>query len=315
MPGAYLHGWVGPPVNAWVKCKVTGEGKLIIDPTAFLENPPGEDHANKAPTSEWAFDHEADTDLHGSGFTDEKARAAINDIFGGDGKVDSNLDLDYKDILWPSNIFLKKSSGDTTYIKWSKFLNGVGYWFGVYKPGTGWLTGDLFVYDGSVYIKYVNTANFQGELIWYLENIPTEGESKKAPTSNWAYEHEATVESHPDYYTDKKAVDAFYSRTTTLDEGVYKDVDLSGTSMLKLDDATGDVDLQGFSGGYDGQIIFAIRSNTNNIVTIRHNNANAAVGDKILTTTGADITMPADQDGGFILIYLENWWRVLQTPP
>lgn len=35
---------------------------------AFLENPPTEDDATKAPSSEWAFDHEAaDTGVHGAG--------------------------------------------------------------------------------------------------------------------------------------------------------------------------------------------------------------------------------------------------------
>jgi len=56
-----LYGWDG---EVWREVIVNNEGKLIIDPSEIFENPPTEDEAGKAPTSEWAFDHKADPGAH-----------------------------------------------------------------------------------------------------------------------------------------------------------------------------------------------------------------------------------------------------------
>ena len=69
MSGAFLWGWDATN-EVWVKCVVNEDGKLIINPTGFLENPPTEDEAAKAPTSEWAFDHDADPAAHHAKYTD-----------------------------------------------------------------------------------------------------------------------------------------------------------------------------------------------------------------------------------------------------
>jgi len=52
---------------------VAAAGALMV---ANLENPPTEDEANKAPTSEWAFDHDAAVDAHHAKYTDAEAKAA-----------------------------------------------------------------------------------------------------------------------------------------------------------------------------------------------------------------------------------------------
>jgi hypothetical protein len=43
--------------------------------------------------------HKADASAHHAKYTDAEARASINDIFGADGKADSNINLDNHDIL------------------------------------------------------------------------------------------------------------------------------------------------------------------------------------------------------------------------
>jgi hypothetical protein len=75
MPGGYLRGW--DAVNeVWVKITCDADGKIIIDPTAILENPPTEDEDKKAPTSEWAFDHAVNAAAHHAKYTDAEAKAA-----------------------------------------------------------------------------------------------------------------------------------------------------------------------------------------------------------------------------------------------
>lgn len=111
---------------------------LPVDPTDFIEDTPTEDESEQTPSSEWAFDHDADVNRHHTKFTiaehdlrarhslavldllvcseaeaagliedhrllpaahhakytDANARSSINDIFGADGKADSNIDMD-----------------------------------------------------------------------------------------------------------------------------------------------------------------------------------------------------------------------------
>jgi len=44
---------------------VNAAGKLIIDPSEILENTPTDGEVAKAPTSNWAYDHNADLGAHG----------------------------------------------------------------------------------------------------------------------------------------------------------------------------------------------------------------------------------------------------------
>ncbi len=92
MPGAYLFGF---DVDTGEKVKIicTPEGKLIIDPTGIFENPPTEDLAIKAASSEWSFDHAANVAAHHAKYTDVNSRAAISDIFGSDGLADKDIQI------------------------------------------------------------------------------------------------------------------------------------------------------------------------------------------------------------------------------
>jgi hypothetical protein len=58
-----LWGWY-PAGNVWVKLQVAATGKLVIDPTAIFEEPPTNGEMEKAATSNWSFDHDADPDAH-----------------------------------------------------------------------------------------------------------------------------------------------------------------------------------------------------------------------------------------------------------
>jgi len=98
MAGTYLYGW--DSVNSkWVKLVCDATGKLKIDPTLILENPPTEDLATKAATSEWSYDHWKDASAHHAKYTDAESRASINNVIGSDGKMDANLTFDNRLIL------------------------------------------------------------------------------------------------------------------------------------------------------------------------------------------------------------------------
>ena len=75
MAGTYLFGW--DSVNkVWVKLVCDANGKLKIDPTLILENPPTENLATKAALSEWSYDHWKDASAHHVKFTALEAQTA-----------------------------------------------------------------------------------------------------------------------------------------------------------------------------------------------------------------------------------------------
>jgi len=56
-------GWY-PTGKIWVPLQVAATGKLVIDPTAIFENPPTNGETEKAPQSDWAYDHWKDPYAH-----------------------------------------------------------------------------------------------------------------------------------------------------------------------------------------------------------------------------------------------------------
>jgi len=66
--------------TTWKKILCNGVGQLLIDLSNCLENPPTEDEAGKAATSEWSFDHDADASAHHAKYTDTEARATFSPL-------------------------------------------------------------------------------------------------------------------------------------------------------------------------------------------------------------------------------------------
>lgn len=103
---------------------------LPVDPTDFLEDDPTEDEAEKAPTSEWAFDHKANVNAHHTKFTITEHDLAARHA--------------------------------------------------------------LAVLDPLV----CSEAEAAALIIGAFQNPPIEDEDEKAPTSEWAFDHNADVNRH-----------------------------------------------------------------------------------------------------------------------
>lgn len=305
MAGAYLWGWDATN-EVWVKCVVNADGKLIINPTGFLENPPTEDEDKKAPTSEWAFDHDADASAHHTKYTDANSRAAINNVIGADGNFDANFNVGYHSISMVKDIIHRFQGSDNCQISWSK-VNNARRIVGLCNLfGTGYVDWDLEIYNGSGYQKIIREDTFQAALDDYLENPPVEDSVNTAPTSEWAFDHDADAAAHHAKYTDKEAADTFKARATTLTNGTYDSFNAVDESLIYLDSTDGDIDLRGMAGGYEGKIIFFVRTSVDNQVIVRHAHATPAAGDKFLVA-GGDKTMGIGAYGCFYAIYQTNW--------
>jgi len=112
---------------------------------ANLENPPTEDEATKAPTSEWAFDHAAATATHGA--------ADIADV--SDIAVDANLSVAAQAVVTAGACDVDANLSATA---------------------QGIITNALVHTD--------------------VDDTPVDGETDVPVSSNWAYDHAALTEAH-----------------------------------------------------------------------------------------------------------------------
>ena len=314
MPEIIIMGWDATN-KIPVRCKVTEDGKLIINPTGFLENPPTEDEDKKAPTSEWAFDHNADTVKHHIKYTDANARAAINDIFDVNGILIDTLECNYNYLVNARMVRMKNTVGDTHRTEFVVSTNGRKLRVRCYKEGVGYVPAIFEIFDGAAYHDAITEGNFASWFATRIQQIPVEDDTGYVPSSAWAYDHWKDVAAHHAKYTNKESVDAFKSRATTLTNGTYDDHDITDESMVYLDSSSGDIVLRGLAGGYDGKIVFFLRQEVGNQVIIRHAHATPAVADRIVLPSGSDQTMSIAQYGGFILIYYASRWRMMMSTP
>jgi len=305
MSGAQLMGWDATN-EVWVRCVVTADGKLIINPTGFLENPPTEDQDKKAPTSEWAFDHDADPAAHHAKYTDVESRGAIGDLLSSEGRLLKRLHCDYNIVSNMSSIDIRNvgvnrharlspPSEDTNYCKIT-----------VDQPGVGYVDAEIRLFKTNVYRLVIDQDNFQAELDNYLENPPTEDITDKAPSSEWAYDHWKDATAHHAKYTDGEAVGSFYARKKVLDTGTYTDESVSNISYVDLDPTSDTIHIKGLADGTEGQIIFFVVRSSSYQTIIYYNSGDAAAGNKILTTTKADVTVP--DYASFFMIYDGLYW-------
>ena len=331
MSGAHLLGW--DAVNEqWVRCVVNADGKLIINPTAIFENPPTEDESKKAPTSEWAFDHAADVDAHHAPtvagdldhndlanisvddhhakYTDAESRAAINDIYNADGEAIRYHDFNRYNCHDVEQFVLSGiqdgvARGYLWYVGASKQWNMYG------KDAAGTLVQTFIrIYNGSTYDIVIHEGNFQAELDDYLEESPTNGVINKAPTSNWAFDHDADASAHHAKYTDAEALAAPANNSLTLTSGTYRDQTIAGKAIVYLNPGAGNIILEGFDDGTEGQILEFLRISGSNTVQIVNQSAHGDTQEKIYTKSLADETSAAGQRGGFRMIRNGGNWHV-----
>lgn len=204
MPGGYLYGW-NDAAGAWVKVQCNAIGEMQIDADLIFEDVPTDNELSKAPTSNWAYDHENDVAAHHVRYTDAEARTAIGDILDSDGKLISDLDCNYKELLNINDLWFKLNEAAT--YRGRMFCNATAAKFEIYTYQTGVGFGNTSIIirrtDHTVYMLHED--NLQQYMSLYLEENPTNGEDKKAPTSNWAYDHDADADAHHVKYTDAEA--------------------------------------------------------------------------------------------------------------
>ena len=204
MASAFLYGW-DETGEDWVKVECNADGKLHIDATLILEDSPTDGELLKAPTSNWAFDHNANAAAHHVKYTDVESRAAIGDIFDSSGKLLSNLDCNYNQLRQASRFELKLSAAHDKYTMWFPADGSQNIEVICREIGVGYLSTKISLYDGSAYQQVIDQGTFQTNLALFLEGSPTDGVVNKAPTSNWAFDHNANASAHHAKYTDADA--------------------------------------------------------------------------------------------------------------
>jgi hypothetical protein len=98
--------------------------------------------------------------------------------------------------------------------------------------------------------------------------------------------------------------------------GVQNDVNLGTGELFRYTNAS-PATFTGLSGGTDGRIITLLTSHTAGTLTLKNDDSDSAIADRIITSTNADIVLPADT--AVLLQYedvpgIETHWHVLAAP-
>ena len=204
MSGGYLFGW-DPAAEKWVKVECDSDGKLIIDPTAIFEDTPSDAELAKAPPSNWAYDHEHDGDAHHDEYTDVKARGAIDNIFDSFGNARKTIKMGYQQLTTIKAFTVRYSVLDRFYRTYAAVSGAPGMSLKAYSYDLpGYVDTYMRIWFEDTWVLVIHQGTFQAELANYLEAAPTEV-INKAPTSNWAYDHEHLSTAHHTKYTDLEA--------------------------------------------------------------------------------------------------------------
>lgn len=164
MAGGYLYGWVAA-TSTWVKVQCTAAGKLLADISSFLENPPTEDEDKKAPTSEWAFDHDADVAAHHARYTDAESRSAIGDKLNSVGTLLGDFNAAYGALNNCRRQRFTWSSSDGTYITCQTADDEANlYIYATDSPSTLVATS-ILVYNGSASIKLADVLEVAASIL------------------------------------------------------------------------------------------------------------------------------------------------------
>lgn len=90
------------------------------------------------------------------------------------------------------------------------------------------------------------------------------------------------------------------------------DIDVNTVSHIQLDSTAGDLNISGFSNGYDGQILIIVNKGTANKVVLTHNGTGT---DKVLSPTGQNVWIEAQ--GAALLMRIQTAgatrWLVLEA--
>lgn len=203
-------------------------GKLIADVSAILENPPTEDEANKAPTSEWAFDHDADANAHHAKFTAAESRAAINNIIDANGYLAGLLRVRYYGLIQISLFQLQNAAGDSRSVKWTTPNDLADTYVTGYESGPGNIACRIFQYNGTAYEQIATHVIVDSKILTH-KNISdahhakyTDGEAQAACRLDgalyWSCPGSAFKGVNPD--SDQVVIDASNASVTPEADGV-----------------------------------------------------------------------------------------------
>ena len=150
MAEAALMGW-DADAQVWRKLVCNAAGKLIIDPSEILEDSPTNNEVGKAPTSNWAFDHNANASAHHTRYTDAESRAAIGNLLDSTGKVLKTINFNYQELIYARNTKYQSASVSTRIVVLQPVTNQTVLQIYAYQPGGSTYAAYVDVHNGSVY--------------------------------------------------------------------------------------------------------------------------------------------------------------------
>ena len=101
-----------------------------------------------------------------------------------------------------------------------------------------------------------------------------------------------------------------YKHTTFSTTGPTDDLDVSDTTVLEVYTISNNVTIGGLAGGVQGQVLYVVKTNTTNFITLEHNESGSTQA--IFLTSGADERVVGY--GGYTLYCNGTSWFSLSNP-
>jgi len=141
-----------------------------------------------------------------------------------------------------------------------------------------------------------------------FENPPIEDETKKAPSSEWAFDHKENASVHHAKYTDAEAVAAPGNRVLVITTGNYTNLNVTDYSLIICDTRGGAIGLYGMYYGSDYKYIRIIKPYTTSYVKIYHASGSVALGRQIWGAGGATEYISTSRTGSALFVYYGSYW-------
>ncbi|MHA2136036.1 MAG: hypothetical protein ACW99J_19420, partial [Candidatus Thorarchaeota archaeon] len=162
----------------------TGRPDYWYGTALYFEESPADGEITRGPTSNWAYDHNANEDAHHTNPSN------LKNLEIGDGSP--------SDTIVRTRLYSADNVNPTLILERGAGWDAAGL---IDQKGTGDFS---FKLDGNTRFKIKTGGGV--EEIW--DDTPTDGQVTKGVTSDWAYDHVNAADAHHAKYTDAEAVTA-----------------------------------------------------------------------------------------------------------
>ena len=182
------------------------DAEALTQAESIIDDTPANADVTHSPSSNWAFDHNANNSAHHPKYHEKyESSMLVGNQIGAAGARSINF---YPSGNTTSKAYVQRSSGDDGYLLFGNI-------------GAGHMT---FTVGGAQRFAILATGGVAN--IW--DDTPTDGETNKGTTSNWAYDHVNDHLAHGATFVDRgDQASLDWTHATLTEDSTWRDLNLS----------------------------------------------------------------------------------------